>query len=161
MIKSINTLTAYNLWANKKIAHWLLSNEPEKLIAICKSSFSTVERTVNHMWDAQNFYLSILRQIPFDKNWDGTSKSAISGLVEQSKDFMEYTARLDIIELTEVRTVETKTLSGTFDQYQLIQHCMNHSTFHRGQIITMGHQLELTKAPSTDLFNYLNESPRM
>ncbi|WP_366512826.1 DinB family protein [Kordia sp.] len=29
---------------------------------------------------------------------------------------------------------------------------MNHSTYHRGQIVTMGHQLGFTKAPFTDLF---------
>jgi uncharacterized damage-inducible protein DinB len=37
---------------------------------------------------------------------------------------------------------------------EMIHHCMNHSTYHRGQIITMGKQLNLSKAPSTDLIFY-------
>ena len=37
--------------------------------------------------------------------------------------------------------MKTQYLNGNFQEFELIQHCMNHSTFHPGQIITIGHQL--------------------
>ncbi|MBB3696475.1 hypothetical protein KMW28_10205 [Flammeovirga yaeyamensis] len=153
----IKLLSKYNLWANQRIANWLLSNEANRLDKNCKSSFPTIGLTINHIWDAQIFYLSVVKKIPFNKSWDKSTVTAINGLVEQSIEFDNYTLNLGECELSELRTVKTKNLSGTFSQENLLQHCMNHSTFHRGQIITMGHQLELTKAPSTDLFNFLAE----
>ena len=157
MTNDITTLTNYNLWANLRIADWLQANDSEKLDEPCKSSFPTIGLTINHIWDAQIFYLSILKQIPLSKVWDKTTSKAIEGLVEQSKEFSNYFSQLEPGKLDELRTIQTKFLSGTFTQTQLTQHCMNHSTFHRGQIITMGHQLNLTKAPSTDLLYYLSE----
>lgn len=38
---------------------------------------------------------------------------------------------------------------------QIIMHCMNHSTYHRGQIITCMHQLKITEIPQTDFIYYL------
>lgn len=154
----IKALTKYNLWANQRIADWLLANEVHQLDESVNSSFPTIGLTINHMWDAQIFYLSVLKQIPFSKNWDKSTVTAIKGLIDQSMEFANYTSSLGIEECNELRTVQTKILSGTFTQSSLIQHCMNHSTFHRAQIITMGHQLELTKAPSTDLFFFLSET---
>ncbi|MDH5400437.1 MAG: hypothetical protein OEX02_19945, partial [Cyclobacteriaceae bacterium] len=150
MLADITTLTRYNHWANQRIANWLLSNELDKLDLECDAGFQTIGLTINHIWDAQIFYLSILKQIPFAKTREKTTMMAIEGLVEQSNVFANYSSGLKDKELLELRTMKTKFLSGSFTQYQLIQHCMNHSTYHRGQIVTMGHQLNLSKAPSTD-----------
>jgi uncharacterized damage-inducible protein DinB len=37
----------------------------------------------------------------------------------------------------------------------MIHHCMNHSTYHRGQIVTIARNLELTDPPSTDFMRYV------
>ncbi|WP_103070884.1 DinB family protein [Aquimarina sediminis] len=157
MITDIGILTKYNLWANQRIVDWLLSNEENKLDESCNSSFPTIRLTINHILEAQILYLSILKQIPFSKNYDSTAIKTIKILIEQSQEFSDYSSQLEMKELNDFRSVGFKFLSGTFTQAQLIQHCMNHSTYHRGQIITMGHQLELTKAPSTDLLFYFNK----
>jgi len=34
---------------------------------------------------------------------------------------------------------------------------MNHGTFHRGQLVTMGRSLGLTDPPKTDFIHYLRE----
>lgn len=155
-LKDIQNLTRYNLWANKRITKWLLSNDIEKLDASCNSSFSTIGLTVSHIWEGEIFYLSILNQIPFTKKRDNTTAYAIKGLIAHSEKIIQYASQLDISALRVERSVQVKSLSGTFTQSQLIQHCINHSTYHRGQIVTMAHQLQLSKAPSTDLFFYLN-----
>lgn len=157
MTTDLKVLTAYNLWANSRISNWLCANDSDKLDEECASSFSTIGLTINHIWDAQNFYLSVLKETTMTKEWDKTSLHAIEQLVAQSSEFMLYTSQLNEKALNEPRTIQTKVLSGTFSQAQLIHHTMNHSTFHRGQIITIGHQLNMSKAPATDLFHYLSE----
>jgi uncharacterized damage-inducible protein DinB len=41
--------------------------------------------------------------------------------------------------------------------YEIIMHCMNHSTFHRGQIVTMLRTAGVTNLFSTDLITYYRE----
>jgi len=36
----------------------------------------------------------------------------------------------------------------------VIMHCMNHGTYHRGQLVTMFRQLGLNEIPSTDFINF-------
>jgi len=43
-------------------------------------------------------------------------------------------------------------------KYQLLlmpQHCINHGTYHRGQIITIARNIGITDPPTTD-YNYYN-----
>lgn len=153
--KQIEALTSYNVWANKRIIQWLKSNDQELITQECQSSFSSILKTINHIWDGELFYISALKEQPIHKAWDGSIEKAYEGLVSQSEEFLEYVEVQDIHALEVSRSVTIKTIDGVFPQYELIQHCMNHSTFHRGQIITMGHQLGLNKAPSTDMLFYI------
>lgn len=152
--KQIVTLTSYNVWANKRIIQWLKSNDQNLITQECSSSFSSILKTLNHIWDGELFYLSALKKQPINKVWNGSTQDVYQALISQSKAFLEYTETQDIKALEESRSIKIKTIDGIFPQYELIQHCMNHSTFHRGQIVTMGHQLGLNKAPSTDMLFY-------
>ncbi len=158
-MNEIKTITSYNLWANQRISNWLLSNEFKKLSQPCDSSFQTIAKTIKHILEAQVLYLSIIQQTPITKNKnDGNFViNDIEKLIEQSKDFSYYSSQLQTKQLNETRKIDFKFLSGNFSQGELILHCMNHSTFHRGQIITIGHQLKLTKAPSTDFLFFLSK----
>jgi len=52
-----------------------------------------------------------------------------------------------------VQILSYKNTSGQpFSQpvYQILLHLFNHSTYHRGQLVTMLHQLEFTSIPATD-----------
>ncbi|MCH2195450.1 hypothetical protein [Kordia sp.] len=108
MVEDIKNLTQYNLWANKRIANWLLSNEASKLDETCASSFSTIELIVNHIWDAEIFYLSTLTQTSFDKKCDSTaiSSQAIKGLLEHLKKNVDYASKLGVGELNALCSIE-------------------------------------------------------
>lgn len=153
--KQIEALTSYNVWANKQIIQWLKSNDQKLITQECPSSFSSILKTLNHIWDGELFYLSAIKKQPIDKTWNGSIEEVYEGLISQSKAFLEYVTTQDVHALEESRSIKIKTIDGVFPQSELIQHCMNHSTFHRGQIITMGHQLGLNKAPSTDMLFYI------
>ncbi len=148
----IAELVNYNLWANKRLIAWLEANNEELITQECPSSFPSILKTIKHILDGQLFYYSALKEIPIEKPWDNSVQGSYNGLIEQSIAFVAYAKSQNTF--NEPRFVKTKTLNGRFPQFELIQHCMNHSSFHRGQIITMGHQLGLTKAPSTDMLFY-------
>ena len=42
----------------------------------------------------------------------------------------------------------------TQPRWQLLMHCFNHATYHRGQLVSIMHQLELDEVPNTDMVNY-------
>ena len=154
-------LTKYNLWANTRIVQWLKSNNQKLATMSCKSSFSSILETINHICDGQIFYLSALKQRSIEKVRNNSPDGAFNGLISQSKEFSEYVKSQDMDMLGEFRFVNLKFFEGSLPQYELIQHCMNHSTYHRGQIITIGHQLGLNKAPSTDMLLYIIEREKL
>lgn len=142
----------YNLWANKRMIAWLEANNEALIKQECQSSFPSILKTIDYILEGQLFYYSVLKEIPVEKPWDNSVQEIFKGLIEQAIAFVDYVESQD--NLNGTRLVNSKFLKGSFTQYELIQHCMNHSTYHRGQIITMGHQLGMTKAPSTDMLFY-------
>lgn len=151
-IDEIRELVNYNLWANKRLLTWLKANEQESLTKESQSSFSTILDTINHILDGEIFYYCVLKEQPLERSWGNTIEEILIGFIEQSGKFVSYVKSQK--SLHESRFLKIKSLEGTFTQFELIQHCMNHSTFHRWQIITMGHQLGLSKAPSTDMLYF-------
>lgn len=145
----IKELVAYNLWANKRLLRWLTANDKELLTKECTSSFPDIIQTVSHILDGEIFYYCMLKEQPIERLWGNSIEEILKGFIEQSEAFVDYVKHQK--SLNDFRFLKTKTLEGTFTQFELIQHCMNHSTFHRGQVITMGHQLGFSKAPSTDM----------
>jgi len=145
-------LVKYNLWANKRLVDWLKMNDDELVLKKCYSSFSTILKTVNHILDGQLLYYSALLKTEYVKFENSLVNESYDELIKQSTAFVEYVENQNT--LKSKRLFKYGDLEGEFPQYELIQHCVNHSTYHRGQIITMGHQLEFTKAPSTDMLFY-------
>jgi uncharacterized damage-inducible protein DinB len=69
----------------------------------------------------------------------------------------QFVATLDDCKLQE--TLETTTLAGTFTApyWQMIQHVVDHSSYHRGQIVTMLRQLGVTP-PSTGMMRFYRDT---
>ena len=61
------------------------------------------------------------------------------------------------------RTIEYQDLRGT-DQadplWQMLQHVVNHGTYHRGQITTMLRQMDVAPPKSMDLISFYREQNR-
>jgi uncharacterized damage-inducible protein DinB len=94
----------------------------------------------------QEFSAILLRAHPTD---------ALEGLVNQSNEFSDYVHSLSDNDLLKEVTLNATWMQGSLPQYEYIQHCFNHSTYHRGQIITISRMLGLSGQPGTD-YNYYN-----
>ena len=160
----LNDYTNYNLWANKKICDLLITLDDSVLQKDIDSSFRTIKETVYHVWGAEWLWLlriqvneSSLIQSPV-KNFTGDFKEAVESFHKISEEIIKLVSDTDEKELTNIITYQNlagKEFTNVF--YEVIMHCMNHSTFHRGQIITMLRTAGVTNLFSTDLITYYRE----
>jgi uncharacterized damage-inducible protein DinB len=150
-------LTDYNLWANTIICGYI-KNAAEIADVPMASSFPTIRKTMYHIWDAQLIWLSRLNGTPFtswpSKDFTGSLNEACEEFIENCKDFKTYAENCNG---NFSNRLKYHTLDGT--EYnsaieEMIVHCMNHGTYHRGQLITMLRQGGFMEVGSTDFIRF-------
>ena len=148
----------YNLWANQKIIA-AIPLDKNIFNETLKSSFPTIKDTLLHIWDAQDIWLTRLKDLPItsfpSKNFNGSNEDVINGLIKSSESF--YLFLDEQLPTFDTKIITYKTIAGEAQSstaIEVVAHCMNHSTFHRGQIITMLRALDITKLPATDMIAY-------
>ena len=154
--------TKYNAWANKKICGLLLTLDDSVLEKEMPSSFRTIKETVYHIWGAEDLWAQRIdgdsSNITIAKSFAGDFPEAVRLFSEKSSkliDLVSNSGEEDFLKVIEYKNLAGKDFSSRL--YEIIMHCMNHSTFHRGQIITMLRNAGVTNLFSTDLINYYRE----
>ncbi len=162
-MKSIYTnYSEYNLWANQRMAS-VFAGLPEELTnKHIVNSFPSVKLTFLHIWDAEYLWLKRLQGVSLgqapSKEFKGDTEQAIDLLLATSTDFLQFVDGQDEDFLE--KTLHFKTISfgeNSAKAFEMIHHCMNHSTYHRGQLTMMARQLGLEKLPPTDLIYFQRE----
>ena len=148
----------YNYWANEKFVSLLVEISPKHLDISVKSSFPSVRKTVFHIWDAEILFLNRLKGVSPDyfPSRKFPLTTPIGKMLKTSKEFSEFTEDKEEDYFNKLCTYKN-THGQEFSQpySELILHCMNHSSFHRGQIITILRGLGYTDFPQTDLIHFL------
>lgn len=154
--------SSFNLWANAKMVNWLQTKPLELMEREVPSSFPTLHLTLLHIWGAEEIWLERLRGIPpttfLFQTFQGTTADVFEGVLAMSQRFADYVHALSDADLQE--PVAFRLLNGNEDtrpRYEMIHHCLNHSTYHRGQIVTIARNLGLTDPPQTDFMQYLRQ----
>jgi uncharacterized damage-inducible protein DinB len=157
----IRDLYAYNRWANRRIraaAAALSAAERQRDLG---SSFPSVQATLTHVLGAEWIWLERWNgrsPAGFPADWDLADWAAL----ERRWDDVERAQASFVGDLSEadlLRPVDYRTIDGTpyaAPLGQLLRHVVNHSTYHRGQVVTMLRQLG-RPAPDTDLVVYHRE----
>lgn len=152
--------SAFNRWANTEIVNWLKTKPLELMEKEMPSSFPSIKTTLLHIWSAEDIWLERLMQKPADQflffQFNGTVEDVFDGLLQKSAAFEAYVQALPEEKFQEVCAF--KLLNGTEDsrpRAQMIHHCLNHSTYHRGQIVTMARNFGLSDPPGTDFIKYV------
>lgn len=164
MKKILTDYTNYNYWANKKICDLLVTLDSTIIEKDMPSSFRTIKDTVYHVWGAEWIWLlriqsdsNSLIQSPV-KDFTGTFEEAAESFNKTSQDIIKLvneTPEDDFEKEIVYQNLAGKEFTSKF--YEIIMHCMNHSTFHRGQIITMLRNAGVTNLFSTDFITYYRE----
>ena len=156
----LETYVDYNYWANKKIADILSSLDPELLNVEVKSSFPSLRKTTHHIWDAELVWLARMEQKPW--TWPPTAQFKNPGITDFTKTSLEFSnfvkSKGEDFYHSEIAFKDSKGSPYTNKGWEMVMHCMNHSSFHRGQIITLLRELGVDQnLPATDLIRYFRE----
>lgn len=152
---------AYELWANKTIAEWLKTKDAALLETPVTSSFGSVKETLKHMWSTSAWWTKNLRgehpSLTFGPlECKESVAEVLEGIVKQAEELMELVSAMTPEQLEQAHPV-TIPFTGDFNipAYEMLSQITHHTTYHRGQVVTMGRHLGFTDAPMTDYMFYL------
>jgi uncharacterized damage-inducible protein DinB len=160
-LPEINTLIDFDAWATNRILEIVATLPQDQYSKNLNSSHGGIRGTLVHTYSADWVWL---------ERWKGNSPS--TPLKEE--DFPEFPALKSkwdalraerdefISSLTDAKlqtSLAYKDIKGNpYNQplWHLIQHVVNHSTYHRGQVVTMLRQVNV-KPVATDLVAYYRQ----
>jgi uncharacterized damage-inducible protein DinB len=145
----------YNAWANKRLIGFLQAKPIALLDAEVASSFPTIRLTLIHIVEVQNFWLGVIKGTHNEPKPElpGTIGDLLRIIVKDSDSLCAYVRSLSETDLQQNCYLKTPWFEADKSRLEYLMHTMNHSTYHRGQIVTMGRNLGFTDAPMTD-YNY-------
>ena len=159
---SLTTLLDFHYWARDRVLDAVARLTPEEYTRDVRSSFPSVRDTLVHLYSAEwNWH----------QRWHGTSPSSmLDPLQYPDVDTLaaawrehEQKMRAFLVSLGEAgitRAIDYRSLDGrphTSLFWEMLQHVVNHGTYHRGQVQTMLRQLGAAPAKSVDLITYYRE----
>lgn len=161
MKESISKLAQYNIWANTKFINKLLLLDQSILSTKMKSSFTSIFETCKHIWFGETGWLSRIQ----NKGWQTTEVDNFQGSPSELFNSWQITSNeyLQVIKSTNL----DETIEFTYDEINysitrsdMILTVINHGNYHRGQIVTMLRELDITSIPKTDYIEWLREQAR-
>lgn len=151
----------YNCWANHRVLDACAPLSEEQFTRDLGSSFRSVRDTLVHILGVEWLWL---------ERWHGRAHSAIppagdfpnlEGVrrrwAEIERNLLDYIASLTPDEIQ--RVVEHQATKGVLQAqplWQMLQHVVNHGTYHRGQVTSLLRQLG-ANANATDLILFYRE----
>jgi uncharacterized damage-inducible protein DinB len=163
-MKDTRKLFQYNVWANQKVFEHLLELPEEVYRKEVQSVFPSVSAVLIHMYQVDYVWLKALKGEKFDEIIASisslTEKLQTASLVEMKEMFDDMSSQYelfiqqkkDLSEQTTIHHPHFGTLETNYDD--LVQHIVNHGTYHRGQISAILNQ-QGNKGVSTDYIFYL------
>ena len=152
-------LADYNIWANDIVQGWLNALADEQWNQTIVSSFNSIRETALHLTGTESVWLDRLNKVEapvwLPPVFTGTKKEMLDRWNNASHNIKSFVEKFDETKINE--KLDFKRLNG--DQYsmpyhQVFAHVFNHSTYHRGQLVTMLRQAGFTNVSSTDLLGY-------
>ena len=160
--QDLKTLVDYHYWARDTMLEAVERLDPSELTRDLGNSFSSIRDTLVHLYGAERIWcarwqheapqgmpdpaqfpdLTAIRRVWSDQ--EAQLRAVVDGLGEAGVD----------------RVIEYRTLNGQPQSqpfWQMLQHLVNHGSYHRGQVTTMLRQLKYNPPKSTDLITFYRE----
>lgn len=149
-------LANYNIWANDIVCSWLEQINAEQWEQPIVSSFNSIQGTVLHLISAEHIWVQRLDKLEktewLASTYKGTKEQHIALWKQSSANLKKLLEDFDEDKLRV--KFEFKRINGEvniLEYYQSFAHIFNHSTYHRGQVLTMLRQVGFTNVGSTDM----------
>jgi uncharacterized damage-inducible protein DinB len=164
-LQEVKLLHAFNAWATERIFNALSPLSQEQLTADMKASHGSIHGTLSHMVAAEKIWLSRWVGKPQQKLMAPAEAPTLSELKAVWENVGFETARW-LGTMTDKKLQDrfsmTTSTGETFTHvfWQAFQHVVDHSTYHRGQIITLLRQSGI-RPPSTGLIAFYRETGKL
>lgn len=169
-VAEIRTLFTYNHWANRRLLTAARNLSDEELTRDLRSSYASVRGTFVHIIGGHWVWLRLWLGEPAkeiaarcDAVWDPEKFPDVASL-ETAHTALEE----DQVAFNETLTDDQLNARRGFESFQgrplelslgeMMQHVVNHSTYHRGQVVTLLRQLDQVP-PGTDLSTFFTARP--
>jgi len=157
--KYFTALAQYNLWADDIVIEWLTQINDDQWNKVSTSSFSSIKQTAIHIVSAEKIWVDFWTKVPnpiyLSAEFNGTKNDLIEIWRKSSAGL-----KIFIEKFPEENYMQKVTFSyprggeGGMEFWQTFSHIINHSTYHRGQLVTLLRQADFTKLSSIDLATY-------
>ncbi|MCL6571174.1 MAG: DinB family protein [Bacillus sp. (in: Bacteria)] len=166
MKNSVLRLYGYHVWANKRVFTHLKELPNEVYRQEVKSVFSSLEQVVAHLFQTDVVWLGAMSDKGFEEilqevgQYSGAMKNY--QLDEMEREYLKFSQQyIDFLSSQENLDANQTLNHPKFGKLEtrlseLVQHVVNHGTYHRGNITAMLRQLGYP-GPSTDFIFYLYE----
>lgn len=149
----IDHYAAYDLWANTLFVKRLDREPGELLDKEVASSFPSLRKTLLHIRDAEHAWLCRLTGAAVI--WPAEEDMTVGTLLKHNVQLRDHVAGLNEAKLEKI--IAYQDLRGNTHQnsaWQMLMHCFNHGTYHRGQLVTIMRGLGMDEVPHSDLIIY-------
>jgi uncharacterized damage-inducible protein DinB len=152
----------YNHWANEKMCNYLSGVDEDEILANKKAEYQTIKKVILHIADAEQTWLARLngKNIPHMHNLNASESfvNICRRISRNSEDFIGFTeGKDDEFFLSNTTYINLKGKAFSQNNAEIILHCMNHSTFHRGQVMNMLRHVGYTDQSASDFIMFLRE----
>jgi uncharacterized damage-inducible protein DinB len=161
-LKDLKTLIDFHYWALYRSLDAAAQLTPEQFTRDLGSSFKSVRDTLAHLYSAEWAWhqrwngVSPTTHLSSDQFPDEPSlRRAWTTHEAKMRAFLESLGEEDVTRVIEYRTLNGAPGSSAIGQ--MVQHVVNHGSYHRGQLTTMFRQLGATPPKSMDLIGYYRE----
>jgi len=154
MKELLDQYAIYTGWAHKRLLDVINTLSAEQQHQEVISSFSSLYKTVYHVWGAETVWLRRFSKeiaVAPEDRFNGSMAELSDGLMEVDQQLLRCVLSKTEEEL--MGTLAYSNLRGQpFNQPLniLLMHVFNHSTYHNGQLVTMLRQLHADNIPETD-----------
>jgi len=161
-LQDLRLLLDYHYWARDRALEAAAALTPEQFTRDLGSSFRSVRDTLAHLLVAEQIWC---------RRWQGESptvgppldafadvealRRAWADHERKMRAFLEALGEAGLSRVFEYRLMNGQPGASPF--WQMLQHVVNHASYHRGQITTMLRQLGAAPAKSMDLITFYRE----
>lgn len=158
----ITELTDYINWADDIIIGWLMQITDEQWSQAALSSFGSIRETAIHLVSAKKIWLDFWTNAPapeyLSKQFTGNRAELVTIWKKVSADLKDFIEKFPAEKYTdEVNVTKPNGEVSSMEFQKIVPHMVNHSTYHRGQLVTLLRQAGFSNFSNTDLFTFYSK----
>ena len=160
-VSEVRKLYEYNRWANRRVVDACGAIDSSAFTRSSGGSFGSIRETLAHIAWAEWLWLERWQHrspkqaaLPDASDLEAIAR-AIEDVARGQQSFIEQISDDRLSE--RIAYINIKGERWEYTLAEMLQHVVNHSTYHRGQIVTLLRQVGATAVSSTDFLLYIDE----